>query len=122
MSDYRDIELSLDVAEPLDISISDTNIPVGLDVSDPGGNVEISMNDALPLDILVQENDMLIELGIYSGGGGGPTIRVIDNLDSDSSVDALAARQGKVLKNMIPDDEQIHFGTIDAMFAAVFGI
>ena len=49
-------------------------------------------------------------------------INVIDNLESNSSVDALAARQGNVLKHMIPEDEEIHFDAIDAAFAAVFNI
>lgn len=38
-------------------------------------------------------------------GGGTATfydIQVIDNLDSDSSTDALSAKQGKVLNNKIP--------------------
>lgn len=36
---------------------------------------------------------------IYAPQGGGSTINVIDNLDSDSSVDALSAKQGKELNN-----------------------
>ena len=38
-----------------------------------------------------------------SGGGGGSTILVIDNLTSGSSTDALSANQGRVLNNKIAD-------------------
>lgn len=38
-----------------------------------------------------------------TGGGGGSTINVINNLTSSSTTDALAANQGRVLKNMVDD-------------------
>lgn len=38
-----------------------------------------------------------------SGGGGGSSITVIDNLNSGSSTDALSANQGRVLNNKIAD-------------------
>lgn len=37
-----------------------------------------------------------------SDGGGGSSITVVDNLNSDSSTDALSAKQGKVLDGKIP--------------------
>lgn len=37
----------------------------------------------------------------YNHGGGGSSVNVVDGLDSDSSTDALSAKQGKVLKGMI---------------------
>lgn len=37
----------------------------------------------------------------YAAGGGGGSISVIDNLTSDSSTDALSAKQGKALKTLI---------------------
>ena len=38
-----------------------------------------------------------------SGGGGGSSITVIDNLISGSTTDALSANQGRVLKNLVDD-------------------
>lgn len=38
------------------------------------------------------------------GGGEVVAVEVVDNLDSDASDKALSARQGKVLKEMIPTD------------------
>lgn len=49
-----------------------------------GKNVSVSING----------NDVEIS---SSGGGGGSAVEVIDNLNSDSSIDALSARQGKIL-------------------------
>lgn len=40
----------------------------------------------------------------YIGGGTIVTVEVVDNLESDASDKALSARQGKVLKEMIPTD------------------
>lgn len=37
----------------------------------------------------------------YAAGGGGGSVSVIDNLTSDSSTDALSAKQGKALKTLI---------------------
>lgn len=36
------------------------------------------------------------------GGGGGGSVVIVDNLNSDSAIAALSAKQGKVLKEMIP--------------------
>ena len=41
--------------------------------------------------------------GQGSGGGSGQSVQVIDNLTSNSSTDALSAKQGKVLKGLIDD-------------------
>ena len=40
-------------------------------------------------------------LGDSSGGSGGGSVLVIDSLTSDSSIDALSANQGRILKEMI---------------------
>lgn len=40
---------------------------------------------------------------VFAPEGGGSTIEVIDNLESDSSTDALSAKQGNVLKTSIPE-------------------
>ena len=45
-----------------------------------------------------------------SGGGGGSTILVIDNLTSASSTDALSANQGRVLKNLV--DQKADSGSL----------
>lgn len=37
----------------------------------------------------------------YNHGGGGSSVNVVDGLDSDSSTDALSAKQGKALKGML---------------------
>lgn len=66
-------------ADGINPYLSTINIKAGknVSVSINGNNVEISS----------------------SGGGGGTSVEVIDNLDSDSSIDALSAKQGKVLNN-----------------------
>ena len=123
MSDYRDLEFSIENAKPLDIDILDNDMLIEIGVSAGGGKLPTyegpyevdpqlyeqtlqTKNRSMTKDVIVNAYEM---------------IQVIDNLDSDSSVDALAARQGKVLKNMIPEGEQIHFDEIDAMFNVVFG-
>lgn len=45
-----------------------------------------------------------------TGGGGGSTILVIDNLTSASSTDALSANQGRVLKNLV--DQKVDSGSL----------
>lgn len=39
-------------------------------------------------------------------GGGGSSVTVVDNLNSTSSTDALSAKQGKVLKDIIDADKE----------------
>lgn len=39
---------------------------------------------------------------VVEGGGGIVSVEIVDSLDSDASDKALSARQGKVLKGMIP--------------------
>lgn len=44
----------------------------------------------------------LIVNGIdYSNGGGGSSINVVDNLETESSIDALSAKQGKILNEKV---------------------
>ena len=124
MSEYKDLEFAFESAKPLDISIETNNRLIELGVAEGGsGRLPPYTGDynvipqTYPQELNTKNKSMTQNVTVEPY----ETINVIDNLDSDSSVDALAARQGKILKNMIPEDEQIHFDAIDAMFAAVFG-
>lgn len=44
---------------------------------------------------------------VFSSGGGGGSVEVIDNLESESTIDALSANQGRVLKGLIDDKQDI---------------
>jgi hypothetical protein len=57
----------------------------------------------------IQELEKKVDEG---GSGGGTTIDIIDNLDSERTDAALSAHQGRVLKEMI-DDIEVEFGNID---------
>lgn len=118
MSEYTDL------TRYLDIDILDNDMTIELDILDSGGGklptYEGPYNvspELFPQTLSTKNKSMTRDVIIDAY----EQIKVIDNLDSNSSVDALAARQGKVLKNMIPEDEEIHFNEIDAMFDVVFG-
>lgn len=53
----------------------------------------------------------------YAAGGGGGSISVIDNLTSDSSTDALSAKQGKVLKDLFNGKFIVVTGTLPSQVA-----
>lgn len=125
MSDYRDIDLVVDGnALPLDISMESNEYLLELGIEEgSGGKLPVypgpyEVDPTTEQQVLSTKNKSTTRDIVVNPA---QTVNVIDNLDSDSSVDALAARQGKVLKNMIPEDEEIHYSEIDAMFRAVFG-
>lgn len=49
-----------------------------------------------------------VTVDVYAPSGGGSDIEVIDNLTSDSTTDALSAKQGKVLKQNVDAKEPLH--------------
>ena len=47
-----------------------------------------------------------------SGGGGGSSVTIVDNLESTSTTDALSANQGKVLNDRLETVEQEQLTTM----------
>lgn len=68
---------------------------------------------------LIYEDNQWFNLLDYSNGGGA-SVEVIDNLDSDSSESALSARQGNVLKTAL--DSKADISAIERIDSAITNI